>query len=195
MFEMWIVNSNVGLSGCKHMAVWNQLSINYLSDDLAKIIDFTWQFDLVAQMIWMQVFGGVFKLFYKICMCMLSHYHSWGHNPFHWHVSAGRLLSSYNLDLVSESLLTENLWSRLSWCLSIVVPRAAWSDDFFVMLTFLFPTLVMAGAIIAINHLIFYTPLEWIMPFSVCWSWTQGSFCLKKKKESDTKTFEVTYIL
>lgn len=62
MFEMWIVNCNVGFLGRKHTAVWNQLSINYLSDDLAKIIDLTWQFDLVAQMIWMQVFGGDFLI-------------------------------------------------------------------------------------------------------------------------------------
>lgn len=110
---MWIVNSNVCFSGCKHMAIWNQLNINYLSGDLAKIIDFTWQFDLVAQMIRMQVLIVFFKLFYKICICVCWATSILGVIIHFTDVSAGWLLSSNNLDLVSKSVLSENLWRRL----------------------------------------------------------------------------------
>lgn len=86
-------------------------------------------------------------------------------------------LRSWSVSLtraVRISITSESLWSRLPGGHSVIVPRVAWTDDFFVTFTFhatffffFFSLTVMSGAIIAINHLIIYAPLEWMPFFSV----------------------------
>lgn len=93
MFETWTFNSYVCLTGCKHMAFYNQASINYLSNDWQKsfisldnLIGCTYDFEC--------------KFEYSFKWCILSHYNAWNHNSCHWRRSAWLLRNSQQLDSV-----------------------------------------------------------------------------------------------
>lgn len=136
---------------------------------------------------WMQILMVFFIILQTMSTCILSHYHSWDHNPCSWHASAGWLRKKQqccsvvttrtmciSITFNPESLKSSPLMSfhyrptccMIRWFLCDI------SCNLFISLT------VMSGAIIAINRLIDSAPLEWIMPFSVCWNWTQGFFFL-----------------
>lgn len=114
-------------------------------------------------MIWMHILMVLFQIvLHSMYIFILSGYYSWGHDPFHWwlHKQYGCVLL-WRLGLcASQSLLTEK-----SSPFDVIPLSSHELQDFFNIYISSYLFTVMFGAIIAINHLIIYAPLEWIMPF------------------------------
>lgn len=157
-------------------------SINVImSNDSQKNLDFNRQYCFDCTDDFECKFWWYFELFYKRCI-----------------VGATIIVEIMWVKDVNTAAVLRSASLRVSEAPRWLIPVSSHlSHDFFVSfyaaLFFFIPLTVMSGAIIVINHEIISAPLECIMPFSVCWDWTQGFVlvCIWV----DTKTFEVTYML